>query len=69
MWQSFNCATCHNLKPSLTIIIKNVDQYFQKLKKKITLKNPHSATCQILMNKWKLVMLEWCYGHSCSELA
>ncbi len=30
MWQFFYCATCHNLGPSLTIIMDNGDQYFQK---------------------------------------
>jgi hypothetical protein len=46
---NFYCATCHNLKLSLTIIIGNGDQYF---KKKIIFisKNPHNAKCQILMN-------------------
>ncbi len=24
------CATCHNFGPSLTIILDDVDQYFQK---------------------------------------
>ncbi len=45
-----NCATCHNLKPSLAIIIDNVDQYFKNKNKNFTSKNPHSAVCQILMN-------------------
>jgi hypothetical protein len=64
-----NCATCHNLKPSLAIIIDNVDQYFKNKNKNFTSKNPHSAVCQILMNGWKLVTLVWCYGYSCNELA
>jgi hypothetical protein len=68
MWQSFNCATCYNLKPSLTIIINNVDQYFKNKNKNFTSKNPHNATCQILMNGWK-VTLVWYYGYSCNELA
>jgi hypothetical protein len=42
---------CHNLKPSLIIIIDDGDQYFKKIKSK----NPHNATCQILMDGCKLV--------------
>jgi len=30
MWQKNYCATCHNLGPSLTIIMDNGDQYFEK---------------------------------------
>jgi len=45
----FECATCHNLKPSLTIIMDNEDQYFEN---KITSKNLHNATSQILMDGW-----------------
>ncbi len=36
------CATCHNLEPSLAIIMDNAYQYFQK---KIMSKNLHNATC------------------------
>ncbi len=28
----FYCATCHNLRPSLTIKMANAGQYFQKKK-------------------------------------
>jgi len=31
-------------------------------------KNPHSATCQHLMDWWKM-MLAWCYHHSCKLVA
>ncbi len=48
-----NCATCHNLKPSLTIIMDDGDQY---LKKTIMSKKIHSATWQILMDGWQLMM-------------
>jgi hypothetical protein len=32
-------------------------------------KSHHSATCQFLMDGWKLVLLAWCYGCNCSEVA
>jgi hypothetical protein len=32
MWQFFYCATCHDLGQSLTIIMNNGDQYFEKKK-------------------------------------
>jgi hypothetical protein len=60
----FYCATCHNLIPSLIIIINDGHQYFKKKSK-----NLHSAMCKILMDGWKLVMLVWCYGDSCSGIA
>jgi hypothetical protein len=56
--EDFDYATCHHIK--WTIIINGGDQNF---KKKST-KNPHSATCQILMDQWK-VMSTWCYHGSC----
>ncbi len=40
----FNCATCHNFKPSLTIIMDDGDQYFEK-KIIFKFKNRHSAMC------------------------
>jgi len=43
----FYCVMCHNLEPSLTIIMDNGDQYF---KKKFMSKNVHNATCQILID-------------------
>jgi hypothetical protein len=48
------CATCHNFKPLLIIIMNNGNQYF---KNKIIFmsKNLHSSTCQILImddNQW-----------------
>ncbi len=59
----FNFATCHNLKPSLTIIMDDGDWYF---KKKITFmfKNLHNDTCQILMDGWQLMTSTW--HHECS---
>jgi hypothetical protein len=29
----------------------------------------YCATCQSLMDGWKLVMLAWCYGCSCNGVA
>jgi hypothetical protein len=43
----FYCATCHNLGPSLTIIMDDGDQYF---KKNIMSKNLHNATYYILID-------------------
>jgi len=47
MWQIFYCATCHNLGPSLTIIMDNGNQYFEK---KLMFKKLHNATCHILID-------------------
>jgi hypothetical protein len=44
-----------------TIIMDDGDQYFEK---KIMSKNLHSTTCQILINRWQLMMLAW--HHECS---
>jgi hypothetical protein len=38
----------HNIKPSLTIIMDDGDQYFEK-KLNFMLQNLHSATCHILI--------------------
>jgi hypothetical protein len=43
----FYCAICHNLGPSLIIIMDDGDQYFEK---KIMSKNLHNAACQILID-------------------
>ncbi len=44
------CATCQNLKPSLTIIMGNVFDIYQYFKNnKFMSKNLHNATCQILV--------------------
>jgi hypothetical protein len=43
----FFIAACHKLGPSLTIMMDNGDQYFQKT---IMSKNLHNATCQILID-------------------
>jgi len=50
----FYHATCHNLRPSLIIIMNIGDQYFQK---EIMLKNLHNAMCQILIDGWQSMML------------
>jgi hypothetical protein len=59
-----NYATCHNLKPSLTITIDDWDQYF---KKRIIFKskNLHNVMCQILMDGWKSITSAWHRGCSC----
>ncbi len=49
MWQKNYHATCHNFVPSLTNIMNDGNQYFEK-KKNCMSKNVHSATCQILIN-------------------
>jgi hypothetical protein len=45
-----NCAMCHNLEPSLIIIMNDGDQYF---KNEIIFmsKNLNNAMCQILINE------------------
>jgi hypothetical protein len=40
------CATCHNLGPSLTIIMDDGNQYFKKIN--FMSKNFHNVMCQIL---------------------
>jgi hypothetical protein len=54
MWQFSYHATCHNLKPSLTIIMDYGDQYFEK-KIIFMFKKFHNAMCQILTNGWQLM--------------
>jgi len=44
---NFFCATCHNLKPSLIIIMNDENQYFEK---KMMSKNLHNAMCYNLIN-------------------
>jgi len=61
MWQFFYCATCHNFESSLTIILNDGDQYF----KKTFIQKSLYATCEILMDGWKLVMVAWYHGCSC----
>ncbi len=51
---------CYNFGPSLTIIMDNGDQYFEKKMSK----NLHNATSQILIDVWQLMMLA-CH-HMCS---
>ncbi len=62
------CATCHNLNLSLTIIISNGDEYFNK---EIIFRSKkfHSAKCQILMIGWNLITLAWHYGYNCIGVA
>ncbi len=62
----FYYATCHNLGPSLTIIIDDGNQYIYIFLKA---KNLHNATCQILMDGWKLVISTWHYGYNCNGVA
>jgi hypothetical protein len=45
------CATCHNFGSSLTIIMNDGNQYFEK-KIFFMSKNIHSAMCQILIDGW-----------------
>jgi hypothetical protein len=47
MWQKIYNTTCHNLEPSLTIIMNDGNQYFEK---NIMSKNLHNAMCQILID-------------------
>jgi hypothetical protein len=57
---------CHNFGPSIIIII---DYTYQHLKNNnFKSKNSYSATCQILMDGWKLVTLALRYGYSYSEV-
>jgi hypothetical protein len=58
---------CHNFGPSLIVIIDNTYQYFKNNNFKI--KNPYNATCQILMDGWKLLMLALCCGYNYSGVA
>jgi hypothetical protein len=65
----FLCATCHNFEPSLTIIMNNGDQYFEK-KRNFYVKNYlHSATCQILIDGWQSIMSAWHHGYNYNEVA
>jgi hypothetical protein len=48
MWQLFYYITCHNFKPSLTIIMDDGNKYF---KKQIMSKKFQSAMCHILMDE------------------
>jgi signal transduction histidine kinase len=61
MWKKNYCATSYNFGPSLTIIMGNGNQYFEK---KIMSKNLHNAISQILIDVWQLMMLAW--HHVCS---
>jgi hypothetical protein len=61
---TFNYAMCHILKPYKWIIIMDGGHsYFKKHPK-----NPHSATCWILMDWWRM-MLAWHYHGSCKLVA
>jgi len=59
---NFYYATCHNFRPSLTIIMSNGNQDFEK--KIVMSKNHHSAMCHILINWWQLMTSTW--HHGCS---
>jgi hypothetical protein len=43
----YYCAMCHNLRPSLTIIMDNVNHYSKN--NNFMSKNLHNAMCQILI--------------------
>jgi hypothetical protein len=45
----FYCAMCHNLGPSLIIIMDDGDQYFEKNK---NVQFFYNATCHILIDGW-----------------
>jgi hypothetical protein len=62
--KKISCATCYNLRPSLTIIIDDEDQYFKKKSKTL-----HNAMCQTLMDGWKLITSIWHYDCSCNGVA
>ncbi len=62
----FYYAMCHNIKPSLTIIMNDGDQYFEK---KIMSKNFHNVMCQILINGWQSMTLAWHHGCSYNGVA
>jgi hypothetical protein len=55
------CTKCHNFEPSLTIIMDDGDQYFEK---KIVFMSKffHNATCYILIYGWQLMTLAWHHG-------
>jgi hypothetical protein len=55
-YNNFYYATCHKMEVNTS---KN-----NNLKSK----NPHSATCQVLMDGSKLVLSTLCYCYSCNEL-
>jgi hypothetical protein len=55
----YSCATCHNLKPALTIKMDDVDQYFTK---KIMSNFYHNTTCYILIDGWQLMTSTWYRG-------
>ncbi len=46
---NFDCVTCHNLIPSLTMRMDDGDQYFEKIK--LCPKTFHNAMCQILIDR------------------
>jgi hypothetical protein len=56
----FYCAMCHNLRPSLTIIMNDGDQYFEK--KIFMSKFFHSTMCQILIDGWQSITSAWNHG-------
>jgi hypothetical protein len=60
-----NCATCHNFKPSLTIIMDDANQFFLKKMSK----NIHNVMCQILIYRWQLMTLTWHHGCSYNGVA
>jgi hypothetical protein len=57
---------CHNLEPSLTIIMDNGNQYFEK---QIMSKNLHNAMYYILIDGWQLMMSTWYHVWNYNEVA
>ncbi len=47
---NFDCVTCHNFIPSLTMRMDDGDQYFEK-KNKLCPKTFHNARCLILIDR------------------
>jgi hypothetical protein len=62
------CATCHNFGSSLTIIMNDGNQYFEK-KIFFMSKNIHSAMCQILIDGWQSMTSTWHHGCNYNKVA
>jgi len=48
MWKKSYYVMCHNFGPSLTIIMNDGNQYFEKIN--FMSKKLHGVTCQIIIN-------------------
>jgi len=60
MWQIFYSTICHNLIPSLTIIMKDGNQYFEK--KKLGPKIFIMPCVKFLINGWQSMKSTWHHG-------